>query len=287
MKKALLLSLFLALLFSTVAMLQRVSLATANVGYHDPISPDIPYGPVSPFPNPPDLIVQSPKYNTTYHVNEVLLNFTIVNPYSQSDFTRITEITYNYDGQVYILWNFSDSPLASTQQFSTVMNPSIGSHTLQINVHSELTFYPDPRFLDSPSIYPIDTHKTITFAIDLNVPPPPSVSLASPENKTYITFDVPLNFTVNESSSQISYSLDGKDNVTTAGNTTLTGLTTGEHSITVYATNVAGNIGASETITFTVATQTGSFPIEITAVAIVSIFIIAPGLAVYLKKRKR
>jgi hypothetical protein len=287
MKKALLLSLFLALLFSAVAMLQRVSLTTANVGYHDPISPDIPYGPVSPFPNPPDLIVQSPKYNTTYHVDEILLNFTVVNPYSQSDSTRITEISYNYDGQGYTLWNVSDSPLASTQQFSIVLNPDVGPHTLQVNVHSELTFYPDPRFLDSPSIYPIDNHETIPFVIDLNVPPPPSVSLASPENKTYITFDVPLNFTVNESSSQISYSLDGKDNVTTAGNTTLTGLTTGGHSITIYATNVAGNIGASETITFTVAMQTGSFPIEVTAVVIVSVSIIAPGLAVYLKKRKR
>lgn len=287
MKKALLLSLILTLFFSAVAMLQHVSSATTNGGYHDPISPDIPYGPVSPFPNPPDLIVQSPKYNTTYYVNEVLLNFTVVNPYTQSESTRITEISYTFDGQFHILWNLTDSPLASTQQFSILLNPSIGQHTLQVNVHAELTFYPDPRFLDYPNIYPIAVHETIPFTIDTYVPPPPSVSIASPENTTYLTFDVPLNFTVNESGSQISYSLDGQDNVTTTGNTTLTGLTSGEHSITVYATNVAGNIGASETITFTVATQPEPFPIEITAVIIASVAVVAPSLAVYLKKRKR
>ncbi len=286
MKKALLLSLILTLLFSALALLHHVSLATTNIGYHDPISPDIPYGPVSPFPNPPDLIVQSPEYNTTYHVNEVLLNFTVVNPYTQSDSTRITEISYDFDGQLHTLWNLSNSPLASTQQFSILLNPSIGQHTLQINVHAELTFYPDPRFLDSPSIYPIEVLETIPFIIDPNVPPPPFVSLASPESKTYITFDVPLYFTVNEINSQISYSLDGQDNVTTAGNTTLTGLTAGEHSITVYATNVAGNIGASETITFTVATQPDPFPLEITAVIIVTVAVVAPSIVVYFKKRK-
>jgi hypothetical protein len=287
MKKALVLTLILALLFSATAILQHVSLATANVGYHDPISPDIPYGPVSPFPNPPDLIVQSPKHNTTYQVNAVLLNFTVVNPYAQGEPTRITEISYNFDGQVYTVWNLTDPPLASTRQFSILLNANMGQHTLQVNVHAELTFYPDPRYIDSPSIYPIKVHETIPFTIDTAAFSQPSVSIASPENKTYITFDIPLNFTVSESNSQISYSLDGQNNVTTAGNTTLTALSKGEHNITVYATNVAGNIGASETITFTVAKKPEPFPITIAAVIIASVAVVAPGLAVYLKKRKR
>ena len=47
----------------------------------------------------------------------------------------------------------------------------------------------------------------VTFTIDTT---PPNVSVASPENETYKTFDVPLNITVNEPVSQITYSLDGQ-----------------------------------------------------------------------------
>lgn len=48
------------------------------------------------------------------------------------------------------------------------------------------------------------------------------------------------------------YSLDGQDNVTIAGNTTLSELANGLHNVTVYANGTEGNIGASETIIFTV-----------------------------------
>jgi hypothetical protein len=41
-----------------------------------------------------------------------------------------------------------------------------------------------------------------------------------------------------------------KKNVTIAGNTTLTGLSSSVHNLTVYAWDEAGNIGSSETITF-------------------------------------
>jgi hypothetical protein len=44
-----------------------------------------------------------------------------------------------------------------------------------------------------------------------------------------------LNFTVSEAASRITYSLDEGDNVTITGNTTLSRLSEGAHSITVYA----------------------------------------------------
>ncbi|MEM2954061.1 MAG: NosD domain-containing protein [Candidatus Bathyarchaeia archaeon] len=77
---------------------------------------------------------------------------------------------------------------------------------------------------------------------------PPTISLISPENKTYSVSDVPLTFTVSEPVSWIGYSLDGQANVTIAGNTTLTGVSNGSHSLIVYAEDTDGNIGASETI---------------------------------------
>ena len=279
-KTASTLTLILALLCSAVASLQHISLATAN-----PSLP--PYGPALPVPHPPKLIVQSPQYNTTYYDNNVLLNLTIITPSTWVGPTNITEINYNFDGQEVTLWNLTYYSLQPTQQFAILLNANVGQHTLQVNVHAEVTYYPDPRCLIFASIFPIEVSQTIPFSVDAGAFPPPSVSIASPENKTYITFEVPLNFTVNESDSQITYSLDAQDNVTVAGNTTITGLSNGKHNITVYATNAAGNIGTSETITFTVAKEPEPFPTAIAGVIIASMAVVGAGLAVYFKKRHR
>lgn len=90
---------------------------------------------------------------------------------------------------------------------------------------------------------------SVSFAIDTAAP---EVTVFSPENTIYDTPDVPLNFTVSESVSNFSYVLDWQENVTIGGNTTLSGLSNGVHSVTVYAQDVAGNSGASETISFSV-----------------------------------
>jgi len=72
---------------------------------------------------------------------------------------------------------------------------------------------------------------------------------------------------VNEPTEWIGYSLDGKDNVTIAANITLSGLAKEAHNVTVYAKDIVGNIGASETVYFTIVDH---FPIEwIVAIVVV------------------
>ena len=123
----------------------------------------------------------------------------------------------------------------------------------------------------------------VTFTIDTTAP---NVSVTSPQNKTYESFDVPLNFTVNEPVSQIAYSLDGQENVTIAGNTTLTDLPDGEHNGTVYAHDMAGNVGASEAVTFTIDTPEPFPTMQVAAAASgASLAVIGVGLLVYFKKR--
>jgi hypothetical protein len=124
--------------------------------------------------------------------------------------------------------------------------------------------------------------KTISFTVDTIAP---KVTLMTPKNATYNESKISLNFTLNEPFSELAYCLDEQENVTINGNTTLTGLTNGEHNITVYSTDEFGNVGSSETVYFRV-----EVPFPTALVASVSVAIVAVGsvgLYVYFKKRKR
>jgi len=79
------------------------------------------------------------------------------------------------------------------------------------------------------------------------------ISVLFPQNTTYNTPDIPLEYTVNRYFYSTTYSLDGQANETVVGNTTLTGLSTGAHSIVIYIEDSPRKISASETIYFTVA----------------------------------
>jgi N-acetylneuraminic acid mutarotase len=116
----------------------------------------------------------------------------------------------------------------------------------------------------------------------------PVVSVFSPENKTYNVSSVPLTFTVDKPVSWNGYSLDGQENVSITGNTTLTELPYGAHNLTVYAKYTEGSIGASENVAFTIAeTEPEPFPTTmVVAASVASLAVVGIGMLVYFKKRK-
>jgi N-acetylneuraminic acid mutarotase len=124
---------------------------------------------------------------------------------------------------------------------------------------------------------------------------PPAVTVISPQNKTYNTSDIPLTLVVNKPTSQLEYNLDGLQAVAILGNTTLNGLSNGAHNITVYATDIAGNTAASETITFTINKEAETpqppseepFPTAYSMGFVALIIVILLGSIVYILKRKR
>ena len=106
----------------------------------------------------------------------------------------------------------------------------------------------------------INNNRALTAIFTLEYMPP-LISVLSPENKTYSAIDVPLEYTVDRYFYNTTYSLDGQENVTIIGNTTLAGLSKGPHKIIVYIEETPGNISASETILFTVAISSSDFSI--------------------------
>jgi hypothetical protein len=115
------------------------------------------------------------------------------------------------------------------------------------------------------------------------------------ECTTFFKSSIPLTFTIDKTIpldsnfvanftkiAGVSYSLDGQNNVTIVGNTTLTDLPYAEHNVTVYAEDTLGNITVSQTIFFT--TKAEPFPTTLLLGSIIAVIAVAGlGLAVHLK----
>jgi N-acetylneuraminic acid mutarotase len=118
---------------------------------------------------------------------------------------------------------------------------------------------------------------------------PPKINVTSPINLTYNQSSVPLVFNADKAVNWTSYSLDGQQNITISGITNLTDISNGVHNITIYAQDTFGNIGSSETISFTVAkSEPEPFPVvPVASVSILAVALVVAGLLVYHKKHNR
>jgi len=265
-KKRLLTAVFIsALIMSTIAGTQLVNIGNAN-----------------PIPSPIVKIKIENPQNTTYNVSSIHLVFSV----NKINIDPWLSLSYSLDGQ-------GLSPLGnvtSVKEEIIPVNPkgyiktlrgnwalsnlSEGWHSIVVYAHSL------PQNMEA-------AHSAeVNFLIDTA----PSISISSLESKTYNTSSIALNFTVSEPVSQVKYSLDGQENVTISGNTTLTELPNGKHNVTVYATDDTGNTAASENIIFNVDKPEPPEPFPTALLATTSgasIAIIGIGSLVYLKKRKK
>jgi len=124
-----------------------------------------------------------------------------------------------------------------------------------------------------------ETSSSVTFIIDTL---PPNISILSPENKTYNDGNILLNVEVEEEISDMQYSLDGYENVTFTEEITLSDLKVGSHNITVYATDLAGHVGISEIIHFSIE----PFPTTLAIGVVAVIVVVGLGIFLYFKKRR-
>jgi N-acetylneuraminic acid mutarotase len=112
---------------------------------------------------------------------------------------------------------------------------------------------------------------------------PPEIKVESPKNETYYSSSILLQFSANEQVPWAGYKLDNESTIDISGSTSISGLSPGSHALTIYAVDMAGNSGASETISFSVSNQLSPFVPLIAIVAIVA----CASLLLYLRKRSR
>jgi hypothetical protein len=162
---------------------------------------------------------------------------------------------------------------------------SEGQHTIVIKAFG-YGRYPDEKYSVLYKEFFISAQATIYFTIDRTAP---AVSVLHPENVSSNS-TIPLNLTVNEAYTRIAYSLNGHQNVTVTGNSTLSNLGAGQYNVTFYAWDVAGNVGSSKTANFSVAEMPNA-PEEVNdslilPAATVTSVVVAVGVGLLLYKRR-
>ena len=204
------------------------------------------YAPIGYGTAPPQLHILAPE-NKAYNVSSVPLVFTTNKP-------------TNWSG--YVLDSRANVTIAENTMLTEL---SDGNHS--IIVYANDTF---GNFGSSSTVY---------FSVDTS---PPIISILSPENGIYGAKEIELNFTTSEPVSWMAYRLDGEDNITIDKNITLAGLADGSHNLTVYAKDLVGNTGDSETIHFSIEPFPTTLVVAATATTII---VVVTGYLLY-KRRK-
>ena len=278
MKRAFAVSLILALLVSALTGTVLIRLATCLLPSTSKYIPKVN--------------LQSPE-NKIYGGNSVPVDFS-VSFFSWANHTNELRLEYSLDYSTLM-------PLAGFHQSisegfavigSTLTHLSEGVHVLRVQV---TVFYEDIRDTSIQSWSPPGLSEAVSFTVNAAVPRVSILSLK--QLKTYNATTLPLEFAVSEPTASLSYSLDGGALVSIAGNTSLSGLSDGKHTIMVQAEDLAGSVGESS-VTFTVETagteqpdgsQPAPFPTTLVAVVVIaSVAAVSFGLVAYfLRRRKR
>lgn len=230
-KKAFMAALTITALLLSLVGVQFVGMSKANplVNYNGP-----------PFPW---IRINSPTtqdiYNSTVVPLDLYLfaNEWVLNRSSgKSEYETLLWLNYTLDGVEHSLTDFR--VLECSIPFTTDASASI------VNLYSGN----QPLVVYGQTTYGSNVSTSLVFCVHA----PPLIDNVTVENQTYAKIARPMLFHVNEAASWIGMSLDGEGNLTIYGNCTLTGLSEGNHTMTIFCNDTFGNMVKSDTIFFTI-----------------------------------
>ena len=247
----------------------------------------------NPIPNEamtPSVIKVTSPTESTYSTKNIPLVFTVGEPdtlWNPCAQPRIGRVYYAIDSYTQPNLFVSDGVERTHLNFNVnLSNLSDGGHNVTVFAQvGGLAIINDTLTMSEPW-----SEITIHFKVDTLKP---EISILAANNSNYGK-SAQLDFALNEPTSWIGYSLDNQPNNTILGNSTLTGLPDGSHSLVIYANDTAGNMGNSDTFFFNINNPTPTprtTPIMsnylLPIILIVIVVVICVSLLVYFKKRKR
>jgi len=257
------LTLILALLFSALAGMLTLGVANAN------------------FLPAPAIIVYSPAA-TIYTNTSIPLNFAV---HILHDSPEIVRILYCVDESSNV--TLTDLTRRDNEWFDPVKWGSIFQATSILYDLAEGNHILRVYAQDASGG---EMFSSVEFTINTQYRYPEALIL-SPQNTTYTTTEAPLTWTCDEQIVSADYWLDEPlyGSTTLSGNTTLTGLLNGTHTITVHVFTKRGQ-ATSQTVHFTVSPETQlqpkAFPTIWVVVTVVPAAVASAGLLIYFRKHK-
>ena len=217
----------------------------------------------------PEIYIRSPADQSFTQTNFTILSFYLEQVHTGA---KEASIYYSLDGKNYSISNFDELGIKTVIDNVVPFNQKIAN--LTDGVHS-LTVFAQVYYLHN---WLFEGNSSIQFTVDSSSPAITEVSVA---NITYASQNIALSFCLNEPASWIAYNLDNQGNVTLQGNTTLTKLSVGSHSLVIYANDTLGNMAKTETVFFEVKAKED---FTLAFVLIGAIALTFAGLLIYFKK---
>jgi hypothetical protein len=222
---------------------------------------------------PPVISVSSPQNNALYS-EEYTISVSVEKAQYGDYFSDIYEVTYTIDNKSVTAYDTAVLGLSSYNTSFAGPNLTTGNHTLTVKA-TGILYKPmrDYFLVDKTVTLYFFTHRA------------PSIKLLTNQSANNPVSSFSLNFTVDEPTSWLGYSLDNSRNVTIGANTTLTGLSVGNHSLVIFGNSTFGDMARSETTNFTAKDPEATLPLVVIApVAFAIIFVL--GLGLYFKRRR-
>ena len=280
---------------------------------------EIPLAKAEPEANPPNQVLKSVtnEHMPVPHLNAYVVPMLLEKGDQVKGYFSVSNIHYfpnlphlNLQAEVVIRdpngQTLYDIYSASAGSFNfTVQQSGVYTFLTGSNLLTELIYTYHGYGLDS-----IDQFKTPELSLNYKIlGEPVKLGVLSPTNQTYNDANVSLGFSVNRFCDWIGYCLDDadvvsiwdcngstpptsgigfpKDNTTIPenyGNTTLTNLSAGPHTLTLHANDTYGNMG-NQTVVFTVGSSTPA-PSVLTLLLVVVLAVVLGVLAVILLYRR-
>jgi hypothetical protein len=226
---------------------------------------------------PPKISILSP--NSTVSVsNNVLLSFKVN---TTNDTAVLTDAGYRVSpqGNVSFEHHIDETPY-TTYYTETLTDLSDGNYTVTVFATGVGSFVAN----NSIYVFNLGSSSSFNFVVDSVIP---VISSLPPENKVYSVSNVVLNFSSNKPIANFIYCLDGGENSTSSGGSflTLSGLSNGDHTVTVYGQDELGVISSPVSVSFNVNVVP---PIAlVVAVALVLTLVVAIGLIFVSRKVRK